>query len=88
MTWLASLGTALLGTKAGRWIAGVAAALAAIAILVWRMTRSAEERGGLKVIAKANKETLRKIGEANRAEVDANSGSARDERLHDRFDRD
>ena len=62
-------------------------AAAAILFVLWRALLSAERRGARERQAEIDRETLRRIDDANRAESDANSGSARDRRLHDRFDR-
>ena len=66
----------------------VLSAAAAVLFLLWRALRSAERRGARERQAEIDRETLRRIDDANRAESDANFGSARDRRLHDRFDRD
>ena len=66
----------------------VLSALAAAGFVLWRALRSAEQRGARARQAEIDRHTLEKIDHANRAETDANSGSARDRRLHDRFDRD
>ncbi|MDE0706089.1 MAG: hypothetical protein OXH59_20430 [Rhodospirillaceae bacterium] len=84
----ASLAGALLRAKAVRRALAVLAAGAAILFAVWRALDSAERRGAQKRQAEIDRETLRRIDDANRAESDANSGSARDRRLHDRFNRD
>ncbi|MXW92426.1 MAG: hypothetical protein F4114_17595 [Rhodospirillaceae bacterium] len=84
----ASLAGALLRAKAVRRALAVLAAGAAILFAVRRALDSAERRGAQKRQAEIDRETLRRIDDANRAESDANSGSARDRRLHDRFNRD
>ena len=63
-------------------------AIAAVGFVLWRALRSAERRGARGRQAEIDRETLRRIDDANRAESDADSGSARDRRLHRRFDRD
>lgn len=75
-------------SKAVRRALAAASAIAAILFVLWRVLRSAERRGARERQAEIDRETLRRIDNANRAESDANSGSARDRRLHDRFDRD
>lgn len=82
------LAGALLRTKAVRRALAVLAAGAAVLFVLWRALDSAERRGAQKRQAEIDRETLRRIDDANRAESDANSGSARDRRLHDRFNRD
>ena len=84
----ASLAGALLRAKAVRRALAVLAAGAAILFAVRRALDSVERRGAQKRQAEIDRETLRRIDDANRAESDANSGSARDRRLHDRFNRD
>ncbi len=92
VTGAASLAGALLRTLSGsgavRRALAVLAAGAAILFAVWRALDSAERRGAQERQAEIDRETLRRIDDANRAESDANSGSARDRRLHGRFDRD
>ena len=78
----------LAARSAVRRALAVLAAGAAILFAVWRALDSAERRGAQKRQAEIDRETLRRIDDANRAESDANSGSARDRRLHDRFNRD
>ena len=78
----------LLRAKAVRRALAALTAIAAAGFVLWRALRSAERRGARTRQAEIDRETLRRIDDANRAESDANSGSARDRRLHDRFDRD
>ena len=66
----------------------VLTAVAAAGFVLWRALNSAERRGARQRQAEIDRETLRRIDDANRAESDADSGSARDRRLHDRFNRD
>ena len=84
----ASLAGALLRAKAVRRALAALTAAAAIRFILWRALNSAERRGAQKRQAEIDRETLRRLDDANRAESDANSGSARDRRLHDRFNRD
>lgn len=77
----------LLRAKAVRRALAALTAIAAAGFVLWRALRSAERRGANTRQAEIDRETLRRIDDANRAESDANSGSARDRRLHDRFDR-
>ena len=77
----------LLRAKAVRRALAALTAIAAAGFVLWRALRSAERRGASTRQAEIDRETLRRIDDANRAESDANSGSARDRRLHDRFDR-
>ena len=84
----AGLAGALWRSGPARRALAILSAAAAILFVLWRVLRSAERRGALKRQAEIDRETLRRIDDANRAESDANSGSARDRRLHDRFNRD
>ena len=84
----ASLAGALLRSAAVRRALAVLTAVAAAGFVLWRALNSAERRGARNRQAEIDRETLRRIDDANRAESDADSGSARDRRLHDRFDRD
>ena len=84
----ASAAGALLRSKTVRRALAVLSALAAAGFVLWRALRSAEQRGARTRQAEIDRHTLEKIDHANRAETDANSGSARGRRLHDRFDRD
>ncbi len=77
-----------LRSKAVRRALAALAAIAAAGFVLWRALNAAERRGARNRQADIDRETLRRIDDANRAESDANSGSARDRRLHDRFDRD
>lgn len=75
-------------SKAVRRALAALTVLAAAGFVLWRALTSAERRGARTRQAEIDRETLRRIDDANRAESDANSGSARDRRLHDRFNRD
>ena len=88
MIALAASLAALLRSKAVRRALAALFAIAAALFALWRTLESAERRGACRRQAEIDRETLRRIDDANRAESDADSGSARDRRLHDRFDRD
>lgn len=85
---LTTAATAIWQSRPIRWIVLTIGAAAAVAFILWRALSSAEHRGAMAQQAKTDRQTLRKITDATHAETDANSGSPRDRRLHDRFDRD
>ncbi len=85
---IASLAGILWRSGPVRRALAAASAVAAVGLVLWCALRSAEQRGARGRQAEFDRRTLERIDHANRAETDANSGSARDRRLHGRFNRD